>query len=170
MGLPIADAAGKKETPFAFGSGHLSPQKAADPGLIYDASYKDYVMYLCGIGIKDPDKRYKCPRKAVPGYVLNYPSLQVSGLNSTVKVKRTVTNVGNNYGVYFSYISPPSGYSVKIRPSILLFNRLGQKKSFSIRIKPHARIPHNTSEYSFGWYSWSDGVYNVRSPMAISPA
>lgn len=170
IGLSIADAAGNKETPFAFGSGHLSPQKAADPGLVYDASYKDYVMYLCGIGIKDPDKKFKCPRKAVPGYQLNYPSLQVSGLNDTVTVKRTVTNVGSNYGIYFSYISSPSGYLVKIRPAILIFNRLGQMKRFSITIKQNGQILRNTSGYSFGWYSWSDGVHNVSSPVAISLA
>ncbi|OWM90910.1 hypothetical protein CDL15_Pgr027397 [Punica granatum] len=170
IGLPITDAAGNKETPFAFGSGHLSPQKSADPGLLYDASYTDYTMYLCGMGIKDPDKKFKCPRKAVTGYKLNYPSLQVSGLNNSVSVKRTVTNVGRSYGTYFSYVSPPRGYSVKIRPSVLFFDQLGQKKSFTIKIKPKGRILRNTSEYYFGWYSWSDGIHIVRSPMAISPA
>lgn len=34
---------------FAYGSGHLNPLKAVNPGLVYNATESDYVKFLCGI-------------------------------------------------------------------------------------------------------------------------
>ncbi|CAM8891845.1 unnamed protein product [Rhodiola kirilowii] len=36
-----------KATPFDYGSGHVSPRAALDPGLIFDAGYQDYLGFLC---------------------------------------------------------------------------------------------------------------------------
>ena len=36
-------------TPIQFGAGHIDPNKAMDPGLIYDTSFQDYVDFLCGL-------------------------------------------------------------------------------------------------------------------------
>nr|CAD1844821.1 unnamed protein product [Ananas comosus var. bracteatus] len=35
---------------FAIGAGHVNPNKASDPGLVYDLSADDYIPYLCGLG------------------------------------------------------------------------------------------------------------------------
>ncbi|KAL3622262.1 hypothetical protein CASFOL_033673 [Castilleja foliolosa] len=45
----ISDMAALNRTanPFVFGSGHVDPERASDPGLIYDISTRDYVDYLC---------------------------------------------------------------------------------------------------------------------------
>ncbi|GMY22777.1 subtilisin-like protease SBT1.7 [Fagus crenata] len=38
-------------TPLDFGAGHINPNKAMDPGLIYDMSLQDYIEFLCGLGV-----------------------------------------------------------------------------------------------------------------------
>ncbi|THG17647.1 subtilisin-like protease SBT5.6 [Camellia sinensis] len=170
----ITDETGNPANSFQYGSGHLRPTKAADPGLVYDATYSDYLLFLCSNGVKNLNPSFKCPKESPSTNNLNYPSLAISKLNGTVTVKRTVTNVGGGKSVYFSRVKPPMGFSVKVSPSILFFKHVGQKKSFTIRVKAvnEAEIEGSIgkNEYSFGWYTWTDGVHIVRSPMAVSLA
>ncbi|XP_057764063.1 subtilisin-like protease SBT5.6 [Salvia miltiorrhiza] len=172
QGSTITDASGNPADPFQFGGGHFRPAKAADPGLIYDASYTDYLFYLCSIGIK-VDPTFTCPKQATSPVNLNYPSLAIPSLRDSVTVVRTVTNVGSSKSTYFVSIKPPPGISVKIWPPILHFNRAGEKRSFTITVKVAPSGITGTvdkQKYGFGWYTWSDGIHNVRSPMAVSVA
>ncbi|KAE9452456.1 hypothetical protein C3L33_15642, partial [Rhododendron williamsianum] len=160
MGKPITDAAGNPANPFQFGSGHLRPGKAADPGLVYDASYTDYLLFLCGNGVTNLDPSFKCPKSLPTSNNLNYPSLAISKLNGTMTVKRTVTNVGGGgKAVYFSSIKPPKGFSVKT-------------KSFTITVRAKGKAAETIGKngHAFGWYTWNDGVHVVRSPVAVSLA
>ncbi|XP_073300665.1 subtilisin-like protease SBT5.6 [Primulina huaijiensis] len=168
----ITDASGIPADPFQFGSGHFRPTKASDPGLVYDASYNDYILFLCSSGIKKVGNSFKCPENPPSPANLNYPSLAIPKLNGTVTVTRTVTNVGSSKSVYFVSAKPPPGISVKFTPSILFFSRAGEKKSFSITVKTESETMDtiDKNKYEFGWYTWSDGIHNVRSPMAVSVA
>ena len=48
---PILDQATKLEaTAFHYGSGHVRPDLAADPGLVYELRVKDYLNFLCAHG------------------------------------------------------------------------------------------------------------------------
>ncbi|CAN1332606.1 Subtilisin-like protease SBT5.6 [Linum perenne] len=172
MGGAITDASGKTATPFEFGSGHFRPSKAADPGLVYDASYKDYFLYLCSYGVKTADIKFKCPESSPPVYDLNYPSVSVPKLNGTITIKRTVTNVGGEgKTMYFFSAKPPLGISVKARPSILFFNRVGEQKSFTLTIRArNMKEVNKGGEYGFGWFTWRDNYHVVRSPIAVSLA
>ncbi|KAI5571029.1 hypothetical protein BDE02_11G066800 [Populus trichocarpa] len=173
MGQPIADQSGNAATPFQFGSGHFRPAKAADPGLVYDASYTDYLLYLCSYGVKNVYPKFKCPAVSPSIYNFNYPSVSLPKLNGTLNITRTVTNVGASSSVYFFSARPPLGFAVKASPSVLFFNHVGQKKSFIITIKAREDSMsngHNKGEYAFGWYTWSNGHHYVRSPMAVSLA
>ncbi|EOA13084.1 hypothetical protein CARUB_v10026090mg [Capsella rubella] len=173
---PIQDANGLPANPFALGSGHFRPTKAADPGLVYDASYRAYLLYGCSVNLTNIDPTFKCPSKIPPGYNLNYPSISVPNLTKTVTVKRTVTNVGIGNSTTSTYLfnaKPPSGVSVKAIPNVLSFNRIGQKKRFKIVIKPRTGQVMNATEkgqYQFGWFSWTDSDHVVRSPIAVSLA
>ncbi|GMN43427.1 hypothetical protein TIFTF001_012635 [Ficus carica] len=174
--LPLQDENGSLANSFAYGAGHFRPTEAVDPGLVYDASYTDYLLYLCSIGIMNIDQSFKCPAKPPTVTDLNYPSLAIPKLNGTVTVNRTVTNVGHPKSTYFFSTIPPSTVSVKAKPSILSFNHVGEKKSFTITITPRSekRLKtgkfNETEEYAFGWYSWTDESHHVRSPITVSLA
>ena len=47
--LPIANNFNMERpaTPLDFGSGHVHPQMAKDPGLVYDVHTQDYINFLC---------------------------------------------------------------------------------------------------------------------------
>ncbi|PIN22581.1 Tripeptidyl-peptidase II [Handroanthus impetiginosus] len=171
-GNPITDASGYPADPFQLGSGHFRPTKAADPGLVYDASYADYLLFLCSSGVKNLDSSFKCPKHSPSQSNLNYPSLAIPKLSGTFTAMRTLTNVGSSRNVYFISIIPPPGISVKIWPPMLYFNRVGQKRSFTITVKTESEDTGTTEKdmYVFGWYTWSDGIHNVRSPVAVSVA
>ncbi|PSS02971.1 Subtilisin-like protease [Actinidia chinensis var. chinensis] len=165
-GAPITDAMGNPATPFHYGSGHFQPAKAIDPGLVYDATYNDYLLFLCTTGASKLDPSFQCPNQFSSPSNLNYPSLAITKLQGTVTVNRTVTNVGGSASMYNLTIVPPVGYSVEISPPVLQFGFLGEKKSFTITIKAEAE--RERDKYAFGWYMWSDGIHMLRSPIVVS--
>ncbi|KAL2467365.1 subtilase family protein [Abeliophyllum distichum] len=158
MGRSITDSLGNVASPFEYRAGHIQPSKAADPGLVYDASYMDYLLFLCGSTrfLLDP---FECPRVLPLPSDLNYPSLSIANLKKVMTVKRTVTNVGTNNSSYSLRINAPPGYSVKISPATLHFRATGEKRSFSITVKAKNTVKKN--KFSFGSYTWSDGIHQV---------
>ncbi|XP_031497840.1 subtilisin-like protease SBT5.6 [Nymphaea colorata] len=174
LGLPLTSTGSAgNANPFNYGSGHLNPMDAADPGLVYDASYEDYLLFLCSSGAQI-DSSFKCPVKSPRPYELNYPSVAISALNETTIVTRTVTNVGITGKVtYNASVIPPSGVSVKIHPRKLHFRAVGEKRSFTVTFKVtgHGRSSGmKKGDYVFGSYTWSDGTHRVRSPIVASLA
>ncbi|KAK4428952.1 Subtilisin-like protease SBT3 [Sesamum alatum] len=65
-------------TPLGMGAGHINPNKALDPGLIYDVDRDDYVNFLCDLNLTEKHIRaivrspYRCSN---PSSDLNYPSI-----------------------------------------------------------------------------------------------
>ncbi|GAV82230.1 Peptidase_S8 domain-containing protein/PA domain-containing protein/Inhibitor_I9 domain-containing protein, partial [Cephalotus follicularis] len=166
----ITDQAGNVASPLDYGSGLVHPQKAADPGLVYDISYREYLTYLCGIGIGNMDPTFTCPPpESFVALPLNYPSVAISKFEGLVRVPRTVTNVGENHSVYYFDYYLPSPLTVLASPSRLTFDRVGQEQPFTITIQGNGDIVRwsENDDYAFGWYSWSNGQHVVRSPISI---
>ncbi|XP_016456337.2 LOW QUALITY PROTEIN: subtilisin-like protease SBT1.4 [Nicotiana tabacum] len=174
-------ATGQESSPFVHGSGHVDPNRALDPGLVYDIEMKDYVNFLCAIGY-DPKRispfvketsSVNCSEKSFvsPGD-LNYPSFSVVfSSESVVKYKRVVKNVGRNTNaVYEVKISVPASVEVKVTPTKLSFSEENKSLSYEISFSSNGSVGLETVkglESAFGSIEWSDGIHSVRSPIAV---
>lgn len=167
VGRPITNATGDDANPFEYGAGHFRPSRAVDPGLIYDATYEDYLLYLCSQNIS-LDSSFNCPEEVPEASNLNYPSLAIANIKGSRTVRRVVTNVGKDNSTYVLAMRSPPGYDVDIIPKTLRFSKLGEKLSFNITVR--AQSVERRNEFAFGWYTWSDGVHVVQSHIAASSA
>lgn len=170
--------------PFDFGAGHAAPVKAMDPGLVYDASAADYYAFLCGIGnsafVKSASG-FDCAAYVAAGYPtdatqLNYPSIAVSQLKNSKTVVRVVTNVGGSNANYRPVIEAPAGVDVvfktlnsegKLVGASSLDVPAGGKAVYALTLTSNSSAVFN--KWVFGSLTLTDGVHNVRSPLAIKP-
>lgn len=149
---------------FDYGAGEVVPNAAADPGLVYDATFDDYIGFLCGgdlgagfclangFDVIDPSD-------------LNQASVAIGALAGSQTVTRTVTNVGAAT-TYTASVDAPAGIDVQVSPSMLTLGA-GQSAKFEVTFTttPTAAI----DEFAFGSLTWSDGDHSVRSPLVVRP-
>ncbi|KMT02183.1 hypothetical protein BVRB_9g206980 isoform C [Beta vulgaris subsp. vulgaris] len=166
---PITNASNIQANPFHYGAGHVQPNRAVDPGLVYDMTTTDYLNFLCALGYNEKSialfhaGHYLCP-KNFSILDLNYPSITVPRLKNTITVTRTVKNVGSP-GKYKAHVQNPRGISIFVSPPILEFTTLCQEKSFHLTLEVvKGKISKN---YAFGRIIWSDGYHNVSSPIVV---
>ncbi|CAO1946266.1 unnamed protein product [Urochloa humidicola] len=155
QGLPrkIAD-------PFDYGGGNINPNKAAEPGLIYDIDPSDYDKFF-GCTFK---KFVQCNATVLPGYHLNLPSIAIPALRRPVTVSRTVTNVGEVDAVYHAAIENPAGTKMDVEPSVLVFNATNKVITFQVKLSPLWRLQ---GDYTFGSLTWHNDQKTVRIPIAV---
>ena len=159
---------------FAYGSGHINPLKAVDPGLVYETLKSDYIKMLCSRGLSDKvlrsisgDHNSSCPKgldKESPKD-LNYPSMSAKlkqGTPFKITFNRTVTNVGFPNSVYKANVSQPQNVIIKVEPAVLSFKSLNEKKSFTVTVSGSSGKPFLSSSLE-----WSDGKHIVRSPIVV---
>ncbi|RVX08338.1 Subtilisin-like protease SBT5.3 [Vitis vinifera] len=102
----ILNASYFKATPFSYGAGHVRPNRAMNPGLVYDLNVNDYLNFLCAL---------------------------VPKLHGSITVTRTLKNVGLPE-TYKARIRKPTGISVSVKPDSLKFIRSGEK-TFSLTLQ-----------------------------------
>ncbi|KAJ0968816.1 hypothetical protein J5N97_021693 [Dioscorea zingiberensis] len=168
-------SSGSPATPFAFGSGHVNPERASNPGLIYDIAPNDYLEYLCSLNYTSKQvsafarRTYHCIKKRIrPASALNYPSFSVlfssnDRRNAAVTHTRTVTNVGAARCRYTVEVHQPEKVDVIVKPKVLHFTKVGQKLSYKVSL-----VDHGGSGHSFGDLVWKCGEFSVRSPIAVT--
>jgi len=152
--------------PWSQGAGFISPNKAIDPGLVYDMGKADYVKYQC-LTQKSLVAAADCSTYGTldQTYNLNLPSITIGSMLGTTTVKRTVRNVGSSAAVYTA-AAAVNGMTTTVTPSTLSLAP-GQSASFTMTIAPAANTPKFTWEY--GSLTWSDGAgHNVRSPIQVA--
>lgn len=165
------DQSKEEATPFAYGAGHIQPEHAMDPGLVYDLNIADYLNFLCAHGYNQTQMKvfsrnpHICP-KFYNMLDFNYPSITVPNLGKdSIKVTRRVTNVGSP-GTYEVHVKEPNGVSVLVEPRSLTFDEVGEKKTFKVVLKSLKDSKH-VSDYVFGHLWWSDGKHKVMSPLIV---
>ncbi|XP_061343488.1 cucumisin-like [Gastrolobium bilobum] len=164
-------AALNPEAEFAYGAGQINPLKAANPGLVYDISEADYIKFLCGEGYTNEKLRVltqdhaKCSKKAneLAVYELNLPSFALKVNAHFYRVfHRTVTNVGSATSSYKAKLMFPSFLDIEVKPDVLNFTSIGQKKYFYVIIAGKINV-----EITSASLVWDDGNFQVRSPIVI---
>jgi hypothetical protein len=147
---------------FRQGAGHVRPNSAADPGLVFDAGWLDWLGFLCGTG--QLVAAY-CPSIGFDPSNLNVASIAIGDLGGTQTVTRRVTNVGKSEATYTASTTGLAGFSTAVTPSSLTL-KPGETKSFTVTF---TRTTATLNAYVGGQLTWSDGTHNVRVPVVLRP-
>jgi subtilisin family serine protease len=155
--------------PFDFGSGHIDPNKANDPGLIYDVTDDEYDAFACGISSPAVDQT-RCDALSAGGLSfkaedLNQPSIAVSRLANSQTVSRRVTNVGDETETYVASIIAPPAMMVDVVPANLTIAP-GQSATFAVTL---TYVSGPLDLWRFGSLTWSSSNHDVRSVLAVRP-
>ncbi|KAF5817653.1 putative tripeptidyl-peptidase II [Helianthus annuus] len=164
-------------TPLAIGSGHVAPNKALNPGLVYDINTQDYVNLLCGLNYTKIQiqaiTRSSNVNCSNPSLDINYPSFiaYFDANTHSDKVihefKRTVTYVAFGPSTFKAKLTAVGRLNVSVTPEKLSFRSTNEKKTYKLRIEG----PYNMEdEVVYGYLSWIDskGKFVVRSPIVAT--
>jgi hypothetical protein len=168
---------GSRATPFALGAGHVNPNRALHPGLVYDVGVQDYVNLLCALNFTQKNiavvTRSSFNDCSKPSLDLNYPSFIAffNGENSSAKTNqefcRTVTNVGERQATYVASITPIKGFRVTVIPNKLVFDEKNERLSYKLRIE--VATTTKLKKVDFGYLTWMDRKKHVvRSPIVVT--
>ena len=132
---------GTATNPLERGSGHIGPNHAVDPGLVYTNEFRDHAAYLCGT-LAPPFPQAECSVYAAAGFssaatALNLPSVALAELITGDVVKRRVTNLGPPSS-YSASIVAPQDVAISVDPATLVLGT-GESAEFSLRFTSTAR-------------------------------
>ncbi|MGB5347072.1 MAG: S8 family serine peptidase, partial [Woeseia sp.] len=154
---------------FDFGAGHIAPNAANDPGLVYDAGDDDYDAFSCAIA-SPAVTQARCAALTAAGLSLdasdlNQASLAIARLANSQMIRRRVTNVSDAAANYAAQVVAPPGILISVVPSSLSLAP-GQSASFDVTMS-YDSGPLNT--WRFGSLTWVSDDHEVRSPLAARP-
>ncbi|XP_030474707.1 subtilisin-like protease SBT1.9 [Syzygium oleosum] len=182
-GSPIRDTANfdLPASPLAMGSGHIDPNKALDPGLVYDLRAEDYLNLLCAM--KYSPKKIKIIAKSshncrdASNFSLssfNYPSFIAlfgdgeAGSGTVVReFRREVTNVGEDQSSYRARVVGMEGWKVRVEPPRLVFRQRNEKLRYKLTVEGPRVLRDGLVDGSLSWVD-DKGKYIVRSPIVAT--
>jgi subtilisin family serine protease len=150
------------EVLFRQGAGHVEPNSAADPGLVFDAGWNDWLAFLCGSGQLTASY---CPSIKIDPSDYNNPSVAIGDLAGSQTVTRTVTNVGKDAATYDASVSGLTGLEVKVSPASFTLAP-GAKQRLEITVTTTSA---ELNQYVGGHITWTDGTHQVRIPVVVRP-
>jgi len=137
--------------PFAQGAGHVDPNSAADPGLVFDHGFNDWLDFLVyGGSVKS----------------LNTASISNGALLGSEIVTRTLTSVGSTSETY-EFSASVAGIDVIATPSFFtIAPGASQQVELTLTVAGAAQ-----SVYTSGFAYWTgDEGHVVRIPVVVKPA
>ncbi|XP_039138088.1 subtilisin-like protease 4 [Dioscorea cayenensis subsp. rotundata] len=160
---------------FAMGAGHVNPERANDPGLVYDIEPLDYIPYLCGmyptniVKIIVRKQWIDCDMiQSITAAELNYPSIGMRmpiTKGSTFVITRTLTNVGPTEVYALDIKKMPEGVDIRADTYSLSFSALHKKQSFRLQFTSTGNA--QSGQVSEGYLIWSSTTHVVRSPISV---
>lgn len=155
--------------PFDFGAGHIVPNEANDPGLIFAVSDDEFDAFACGVESPAVSPT-RCDALLAAGLSfegadLNQPSVAVSQLTSQQTVRRRVTNISDEAGSYSVAVSAPPGMSIDVSPPSLSLGP-GESAGFDVML---TYLSGPLDLWRFGSMTWSSTTHDVYSPIAVKP-
>ncbi len=148
--------------PTGYGAGHVNPNAAVNPGLVFKLRPQDYTAFLCGQGLMTGNV---CAIRNISVHDLNLPSAAVSQLAGSQVIKRSVTNVTNKTATYTASVEGLSGFTVEVTPATITVAP-GASANFQVKF---TRTTATLNAYTFGAVKWTYGKYVVRMPIALRP-
>lgn len=166
-------------SPLAMGAGQIDPNRALDPGLIYDATPQDYANFLCHANLTDKQiltitrsDQYNCSESFLD---LNYPSFIALYGHDHVelmeqKYRRILTNINAEGAVstYKAIVTTPKGSEVLVSPKSLIFRQQYEKQSYTLTIKYRGNKDQKVFSGSLIWVQ-KNGKHSLRSLIVVSP-
>ena len=101
---------------FRQGAGHVQPNDAADPGLVFDSGFADWLSFICGV---QPGWRLHGVTPIDPSN-LNVASIAIGDLAGVQTVTRRVTNVGDQAETYTASYTGLAGITVALPVSFTI--------------------------------------------------
>jgi subtilisin family serine protease len=146
-------------TPFNWGAGHVDPNKAVDPGLVFDSGFADWIKFLRG------QKLVTSPGDSIDASDLNSASIAIGDLAGVQAVTRTATNVSGQSETYSPEVSGLTGITVTgLAPFTVA---AGAKASFTATF---TRATATLGAYAFGFITWTGSRgHVVKMAVAIRP-
>ncbi|KAF1001631.1 hypothetical protein AG4045_029617 [Apium graveolens] len=179
-GKPIEDEKAYNESKvWDMGAGHVDPDKAIDPGLVYDLTSTDYLNFLCSSNYSRQEIRLiarrslGCKGTKQKPWDLNYPAIVVAFEESEtstfeVVVRRTVTHVSENASTYIAEVINPKHVNVTVDPPRMKFTKKGEKQSYIVRISGKKMgVSAGSMLSEEGKLTWRDGDHVVNTPLVV---
>jgi subtilisin family serine protease len=154
--------------PFDIGAGHIVPNLAVDPGLVYDSDLFGHLAATCGtdtpLVVADDCDFLESLGYSLDAADLNLPSIGADGVVGSKTVHRTVTNVSDAAATYTVSVQQPPQFRVDVNPTSLTLQP-GESATYEVRIRNRVAP---AGVWRFGSLTWTDGTHVVRSPIAVN--
>jgi hypothetical protein len=148
---------------FRQGAGHVQPNRAADPGLVFDSGFADWLGFLCGTQLPADF----CTSSGIPVIEpsnFNGASIAIANLAGSKTVTRRLTNVSGNPATFTRQRRHARLHGQRQpRPADLAAGETGE---VAITV---TRAGAALNAYGGGQLTWSSGTHEVRIPIVARP-